>query len=92
MKRKSESQSEGSVCQRLLLQPLCRRKYQRQLRKIHTDCFCQLRCHDLKTADGKAGTEVQYRRDSQLFTDSPQLRSGVFCSFRRHQTAVFNSS
>mgnify|MGYP000073181753 CR=1 FL=1 len=76
MKRKTESQSETSVSQCLLFQPLSGRQNERELRKVNTK-FCGNLCrNNFKTSDCKARTKIQNRRNIQFLTDCTQARSG----------------
>ena len=92
MQRKSQCKSEASVSQCLLFQPLCGRKHQWKLWKIYAKLCGDFCCNDFQTADRKTRTKIQNRRNVQFFTDSAQLWTGIFGSFRSHESAVFDSA
>ena len=92
MQRQSQGCAEHTVRQSLFLQPLGRGQHQGKLGKIDVQFFRQGRGHHLQTADGQAGTEIQYRGDPQAFANFFQPFSGKLRCFRRHQAAVLDSS
>ena len=87
-----QGQGEGAVRQGLLLQPLGGGEDQGQLGQVHAQLLGDLGGNDLQPPDGKAGTEVQHRRDAQLLAYGPEVGARQLGGLGGHEADVLQSA